>query len=208
MIAKHSCITVFLLGLCEVATTYKVAHILRQASNLSRFISSSTMEFKIMNNSKFIESMVGLFVLFGFVGAFYLAMDVSNLSHKNSEDGYKITARFENVGGLQTQAKITMAGVKLGHVVAIKIDQETYEAVVTMQINSQFNKLPDDTSASIFTSGLLGNQYIALLPGASNKILSEGEEIQLTQSAVILEEVIGQFLYNKSDEFSDTTKKF
>lgn len=149
-------------------------------------------------NSRGVEIGVGLFVALGFAALLMLAMKVSNLAELYSGDGYEITARFDNIGGLKVRAPVTMAGVRIGRVSTIGFDDKTYEAVVTMAIEPTYSRIPSDSSASIFTAGLLGEQYIGLQPGAEEKFLQNGGIISLTQSAIVLEQVIGQFLYSKA----------
>jgi phospholipid/cholesterol/gamma-HCH transport system substrate-binding protein len=146
------------------------------------------------------EILVGAFVAAGFVALFFLAMQVSNLGAVTVGDGYTVTARFQNVGGLKVRAPVSMGGVPLGKVVGIRFDPETFDALVTLEIDRQYDKIPDDTYAKIYTAGLLGEQYVGLSPGGSEKNLTQGSEIRMTQSAIILEEVIGQFLFSKAQE--------
>ena len=146
------------------------------------------------------DTLVGLFVASGIVGLFFLAMQVSNLSSFSDEDGYTITARFENSGGLKIKSPVSAAGVKIGKVSAISFDPKTYESVVQMRINTKYNTLPDDTTASIFTAGLLGEQYVNLDPGGSDAYLKNDGKIEITQSAIILEKAIGQFLFKSAAE--------
>ena len=146
------------------------------------------------------EIMVGAFMAAGFVALFFLAMQVSNLSSATDGDGYEIDARFDNIGGLKVRSAVTMAGVKIGRVTRIVFDDQTYEAIVTMLIDSDRNTIPDDTFAKIYTAGLLGEQYIGLDPGGSEDYLKDGGKISLTQSALVLEEIIGQVLFNKAEE--------
>ena len=148
------------------------------------------------------EILVGAFMAAGFLALFFLAMQVSNLGAVTVGDGYKITARFHNVGGLKVRAPVSMGGVPLGKVVSIHFDEQTFDAVVTMEIDRQFDQIPDDTYAKIYTAGLLGEQYVGLEPGGSEQNLKDGSELQLTQSALVLEEVIGQFLFSKAQEAS------
>lgn len=151
-----------------------------------------------MLRSKEIEIWVGIFVTLGLVALMVLAMKVSHLGNVFADTGYAITARFENIGGLKVRAPVKMGGVRIGRVSAIRFDDEKYQALVTMHIDPQYSRIPVDTSASIFTAGLLGEQYISLVPGAEEEYLSDNHELDpgLTQSAVILEQLIGQFLYN------------
>jgi phospholipid/cholesterol/gamma-HCH transport system substrate-binding protein len=150
-----------------------------------------------------LEIVVGLFVALGLAALFMLAMKVSNLSAATGEDGYNVTARFENIGGLKVRSPVTVAGVRIGRVSEINFDNTTFEAVVTMNIGEAYNSLPTDTSASIFTAGLLGEQYISLEPGGDDKSLQQGSEIRLTQSAIVLEQIIGQFLYSQAEGGSE-----
>ena len=153
-----------------------------------------------MHISRSMEILVGFFVAIGFVAMFFLSMEVSNLSSVNTEDGYDITASFENIGSLKVRAPVAMAGVNIGRVKSIKFDSETFEAVVTMNIETKYNRLPSDTNASILTAGLLGEQYIGLEPGGEEDVLKNGSVLELTQSAVVLEQLIGQFLFNSDSE--------
>jgi phospholipid/cholesterol/gamma-HCH transport system substrate-binding protein len=136
----------------------------------------------------------------GLLALFFLAMQVSNLGSLNGNDIYRVTARFENVGGLKVKAPITMAGVEIGRVRAISYDPKTFQALVTLGIDRRYDQIPDDTFAKILTAGLLGEQYVGLEPGGSLENLAEGGEIRLTQSALVLEDVIGQFIFGKAQE--------
>jgi phospholipid/cholesterol/gamma-HCH transport system substrate-binding protein len=149
-----------------------------------------------MQHSKSVDILVGLFVASGIGALFFLALQVSNLSSYISDNNYLLTARFDNSGGLKVKSAITMAGVRIGQVSAIRFDKETYESIVEMKIEAQYDTLPDDTSASILTAGLLGEQYIGLLPGFSEVYLQDSDEISMTQSAFILENIIGKLLYS------------
>jgi phospholipid/cholesterol/gamma-HCH transport system substrate-binding protein len=151
-------------------------------------------------NSRTIEVAVGLFVLAGIAALFMLAMKVSNLNAFSVSNGYTLAARFDNIGGLKVQSPVSAGGVRIGRVVAIEYDQESYEAEVRMVIDAKYNRLPTDTTAGIFTSGLLGEQYISLEPGGADTYLKDGDRVQLTQSALVLEQVIGQFLFSKASE--------
>lgn len=153
-----------------------------------------------MIQSRATEILVGAFMAVGFVAFFFLAMQVSNLSTSASGEGFPVKARFDNIGSLKIRSPVTMAGVRVGRVGAIEFDATTYEAVVTLNIESGYKTIPDDTFAKIFTAGLLGEQYIGLDPGGSEVYLQAGSEITLTQSALVLEEIIGQFLFSKAEE--------
>jgi phospholipid/cholesterol/gamma-HCH transport system substrate-binding protein len=147
-----------------------------------------------------IEILVGLFVAAGIAAFFMLALSVSNMSSYGSGDSYVLKARFDNIGGLKVRSPVSAGGVRIGRVSDIKYDSEYYEAEVSMLIESKYNKFPVDTAASVLTSGLLGEQFIGFEPGAEEDYLKAGDVIDLTQSALVLEQIIGQFLYSKADE--------
>jgi len=150
--------------------------------------------------SKQLEISVGLFFVLGMAALILLAFKVSNLSSFFSGETYQIHAYFSNVGSLKTKAPVKMSGVKIGRVTAIEFDPNRFEAKVHIAINNQFNKIPIDSSASIFTAGLLGEQYIGLEPGGDDLMLTENGQLELTQSAMVLEQLIGQFLYQSADK--------
>lgn len=154
-----------------------------------------------MRNNKYLEIMVGLFILGGVIALFVLALKVSGLGNVVGDNGYHISATFDNVGDLKIRAPVTISGVRVGEVTGIKLDQQTFRAVVTMQINPNENEIPVDSSASILTQGLLGSNYISLSPGFDNTFLKEGSAIDNTHPAIILENIIGQVMYklNSSD---------
>jgi phospholipid/cholesterol/gamma-HCH transport system substrate-binding protein len=154
--------------------------------------------------SRTTEIWVGFFVALGLAALFMLAMQVSNLANIQTNEGYQVSAKFDNIGGLKTKSPVKIGGVRVGRVSEIRYDDEIYQAIVTMTIDSQYKRLPADTSASIFTAGLLGAQYIDLQVGADEEYLADGDELFITQSAVILEQLIGQFLYNTAAKGSDT----
>ncbi len=153
-------------------------------------------------NNRTVEIGVGLFVALGIAALFMLAMQVSNMSNIGRGESYIITAAFENIGGLKVRSPVTVSGVRVGRVDAIDYDTHAYEAVVSLRIDDHYDTFPEDTSASIFTAGLLGEQYIALEPGGSMTNLKPGDRIQLTQSALVMEQVIGQFLYSTATKNS------
>jgi len=153
-----------------------------------------------MLSRKSLELWVGLFVAAGILALAMLAFKVGNLTSADVLDGYKITARFDNVGGLKVKAAVTMAGVRIGRVSAISFDDNRYQAVVTMDIDGRYKNIPKDSSASILTSGLLGDQYIGIEPGGDEAYLKDGDTIIRTQSALVLEKLIGQVLFSKSTE--------
>jgi len=153
-----------------------------------------------MQQSKMLQMWVGVFVAIGIASLFMLAMKVSNISAFAETEGYELTLNFSNIGGLKVRSPVTMAGVVIGRVSNISFDKEIYEAEVKVKIENRYDNLPEDTSASIFTSGLLGEQYIGLEPGGSDNFLKDGDRFKLTQSAVVLEQLIGQFLVSKASE--------
>lgn len=149
-------------------------------------------------STRMMEIMVGLFMAAGIAAFFTLSMKVSNLASFSGDGGYYVNASFENVGGLQVRSPVKAGGVTVGRVAAIEYDNQIYQAKVIMQIDDAFNQFPTDTSASILTAGLLGEQYIGLQPGAEEEYLQDGDILQLTESAMVLERLIGQFLYSKA----------
>jgi phospholipid/cholesterol/gamma-HCH transport system substrate-binding protein len=141
---------------------------------------------------------VGMFVVAGVAALVVLALKVGNLSTYNVSETYQLQAHFSNIGGLKPQASIKSAGVLVGRVTGITLDTERYEAKVLMSIDKRY-QFPKDTFANILTSGLLGEQYIGLVPGGDEKMLANGDEMKKTQSAVVLEDLIGKFIYNKAE---------
>ncbi|MGD8207858.1 MAG: outer membrane lipid asymmetry maintenance protein MlaD [Thiohalocapsa sp.] len=156
-----------------------------------------------MSRLRTLEVLVGAFMAAGFVALFFLAMKVSNLSAAVDGRGYALTARFDNVGSLAVRSPVSMAGVRIGRVERIDFDQDSYQAIVTLRIDSGVDRIPSDTFANIYTAGLLGEQYIALDPGGSPEFLQDGDQIDLTQSALVLEQMIGKFLFSKAEEGSE-----
>lgn len=150
-----------------------------------------------MISQRTIEIWVGIFVAAGAAALFMLAMQVSNLSSINTGDSYQVTADFGNVGALKVRSPVKASGVVVGRVTKIQYDDKSYEAVVTLSIERKFDKFPVDTTASIYTAGLLGEQYVGLQPGADEKYLRNGDSITITDSAMILERLIGKFMVDK-----------
>lgn len=140
---------------------------------------------------------VGIFVLVGIGALFFLALRVGNVSSVDLTDAYVVRGQFDNIGGLKVRAPVKSAGVVVGRVNDIRFDTNTYRAVVEMSIAREFD-FPRDTIASILTSGLLGEQYIGLDPGGDVENLEDGETLQITQSAIVLEKLIGQFLFDRA----------
>ena len=150
--------------------------------------------------SRVTELSVGVFVLLGALCLVFLALEVSGLTQNRDSGAYRLSARFDNVAGLTTRAKVSAAGVTVGRVVGIQYDEKTAGAIVDMEINQSFSQFSEDTSASILTAGLLGEKYIGLMTGGDPNNLADGDVIYDTQSAVVLEELIGKFLLNMSSE--------
>jgi phospholipid/cholesterol/gamma-HCH transport system substrate-binding protein len=148
-------------------------------------------------SKKGIETLVGLFVLLGMGGLLFLALKAANLGNFGENKGYTVSAKFDNIGGLKPRAPVRSAGVTVGRVKRIALDPKTYQGVVTMEIDDHI-RFPKDSSAKILTSGLLGDQYIGLEPGGDEKELAAGDVIRQTQSAVVLENLIGQMIFNKA----------
>jgi phospholipid/cholesterol/gamma-HCH transport system substrate-binding protein len=138
-------------------------------------------------------------VLLGLLAIVFLALKAANLATFRVGGTYAVTAKFDNIGGLKVRAPVKSAGVTIGRVAAIALDTSSYQGTVTMELEEGV-AFPTDTSAKILTSGLLGDQYIGLEPGGSEQNLKAGDQIRMTQSAVVLENLIGQFLYNKAAE--------
>ncbi len=151
---------------------------------------------------KIYDFWVGLFIFAGFLALVFLALQVGGLNDERTTKTYNIEARFENIGGLKMKAPVKSAGVLVGRVTEMHFDNDKYQAVVTLSLDKRF-AFPKDTTASILTSGLLGEVYVGLDAGGDDKKLAQGDKITLTQSAVVLERLIGQFLFSKAAEGSD-----
>ena len=158
-----------------------------------------------MRSNRGIEIGTGLFVVLGFASLLFLTTQLpsSGLKLAHAKSGYHISAAFDNVGDLKVGSPVTMAGVNLGEVESIKIDWTTYKAVVRMRIDTQYNKIPDDSDASIQTQGLLGGKYVGLGAGGSETFLKEGSQIVLTQSALVLENLINKFFTSQASKPPD-----
>jgi len=159
-----------------------------------------------MMTRKELDLWVGIFLVVGIGAMLFLALKVANLASFSASDTYSVTAKFDNIGGLKMRAPVKSAGVVVGRVGEVRFDNESFEAVVVLNIDGHY-KFPRDTSAKILTSGLLGEQYIGLTAGGDSVDLKAGDALRITQSAVVLENLIGQFLYNKASEGADSTKK-
>lgn len=155
-----------------------------------------------MRTTRFQEIAVGAFVALGIAALFMLAMRVSNYTSYSGGEQFHVNVYFDNIGGLKTRSPVTLSGVRIGRVESIGYDENTLQAKVALGIDTQYGFLSEDTQASIYTAGLLGEQYIALEPGAEDEVLKDGDDIHHSQSAMVLEELIGQVLVNltsKSD---------
>ena len=150
-------------------------------------------------NRTVLDLWVGIFVAIGIAALLFLALKVGNLSSAHLSDLYVLEARFDNIGGLKVRGPVKSAGVVVGRIADIRFDTASYEAVVTINVDGRY-RFPKDTFASINTSGLLGEQYIGLEVGVDEKMLAAGDTIKKTQSAVVLEKLISQFLFNKASE--------
>ncbi len=147
-----------------------------------------------MQQKRGIDLIVGLFVLGGIAALVFLALRVGNLSTASVDNAYRLYAEFDNIGGLKLKAPVTLAGVNIGRVTDVKIEKAFYTAVVEMSIDSKYDNLPEDTSAAILTAGLLGSQYVGLEPGAEESYLADGDKIEITQSSLVLENLISTFI--------------
>ena len=154
---------------------------------------------------KSLDLWVGVFVLLGAAALFFLAMKAGNMSSLSFEQTYPVITKFDNIGGLKPRAPVKSAGVVVGRVGDISFDDKTYQAVVTLNLESGYH-FPKDTSAKILTAGLLGEQYIGLEAGGDTNNLVAGDRIKMTQSAVVLENLISQFLYSKAAEGAGSEK--
>ncbi|MES1925822.1 outer membrane lipid asymmetry maintenance protein MlaD [Salinisphaera sp. T31B1] len=143
--------------------------------------------------SRAVELLVGFFVCLGIAAIFILTMRVSNLADTSGISGYTVAADFNDIGGLKVGSPVNMAGVRIGRVTDITLDQQTFQAVAKLSISDQY-KIPKDSDASILTSGLLGEQYVGIGPGGSMDNMKDGDKFIITQSAVVLENLIGQFM--------------
>ena len=151
-----------------------------------------------MNRST-IDLWVGVFVVAGIAALLFLALKVGTLATFSTSQAYQVSAKFANIGGLKVRGPVKSAGVVVGRVASIRFDNESYEAIVTMNVDSHY-QFPRDTTAKVLTSGILGEQYVGLEAGGDGVMLKNGDRLRLTQSAVVLENLISQFLFNKAAE--------
>ena len=156
-------------------------------------------------NRATIDLWVGIFVVAGIGGLLFLALKVGNLATFSSGEQYQVQAKFSNIGGLKVRAPVKSAGVVVGRISDIRFDNESYEAIVSMNLDYSY-QFPRDTTAKILTSGILGEQYVGLEAGGDGVMLKNGDRLRLTQSAVVLENLISQFLFNKAAEGKEAAK--
>ena len=156
-----------------------------------------------MQQTRTVELGTGLFALLGMGALFFLTTQATGTDDFDADLTFEVTARFENVGSLRKRAPVAMAGVTIGRVTDIEFDPISLQAVVTFVIDSRYDQIPEDSDASILTAGLLGSQYIGLTPGGSPEFLAEGSELFFTQSAVVLENLIGRFLVRGEQDDSE-----
>jgi phospholipid/cholesterol/gamma-HCH transport system substrate-binding protein len=159
-----------------------------------------------MRSTRTIEMSTGLFVLLGFASLFFLVTQITNRELSTDSKSYDVEARFENIGSLKVGAAVSMAGVTIGRVDTINLDQSVYKAVVRMKINATFNQIPNDSDAAIMTSGLLGGQYIGITAGGAEEFLKNGDRIELVQDALVLENLINQLVASFSQRSSESGK--
>jgi len=153
-----------------------------------------------MQQTRSVELGTGLFVLLGMAALFFLTTQTTGSDNFSGNDAYVVTARFENVGSLKDRAPVAMSGVTIGRVTEVRFDPEALDAEVTFVIDSRYDQIPDDSDASILTAGLLGSQYIGLQAGGSEFYLEEGSEIQFTQSAIVIENLISKYLFSNDGD--------
>lgn len=153
-----------------------------------------------MASQRLIESLVGLFILFAIISLSVLAFKVSGLTSLFPAKSYTVTAEFDDIGGLKVRSSVKIGGVQIGEVSDISLDSTTFKAIVTLNIHDEYNDIPDDSSARILTAGLLGDNYVAITPMYNTTFLKNGDRIQYTTSAMILEKLIGQFIYKLNND--------
>lgn len=158
-----------------------------------------------MLSQRLIDSLVGLFLLFSTLALTMLAFKVSGLTNLFPEKSYTVTASFDDIGALKVRSSVKIGGVQVGEVSKIDLDPTTFKAIITMRIDDKYNDIPDDSSLGILTAGLLGDNYIAITPMYSKTFLKNGSDIQNTHSAMILEKLIGQFIYRMGNNNSNST---
>jgi phospholipid/cholesterol/gamma-HCH transport system substrate-binding protein len=159
-----------------------------------------------MRSNRAVEFSTGLFVLLGFAALFFLVTQITNRELSTNGGSYGVQAQFENIGTLKVGAAVSMAGVTIGRVESIRFDQTVYKAVVQMRINSSFDRIPQDSDASIMTAGLLGGQYVGITAGGAEEFLKEGSRIEFVQDALVLENLINQLAASFSGRSGEASK--
>ncbi|MFT5501101.1 MAG: phospholipid/cholesterol/gamma-HCH transport system substrate-binding protein [Woeseiaceae bacterium] len=153
-----------------------------------------------MQQTRSVEVGTGLFVLLGLAALFFLTTQTTGSDSFSGDDTFQVSARFENVGSLKDRAPVAMSGVTIGRVTSVEFDPGELNAIVTFEIDNKYDQIPEDSDASILTAGLLGSQYIGLQVGGSEFYLEEGSEVQFTQSAIVIENLISKYLFNNNSE--------
>ena len=153
-----------------------------------------------MQQTRSVEVGTGLFVLLGLAALFFLTTQTTGSNNFSSNETFEVSARFENVGSLKDRAPVAMSGVTIGRVTSVEFDPAELNAIVKFEIDGKYDQIPDDSDASILTAGLLGSQYIGLQVGGSEFYLEEGSEIQFTQSAIVIENLISKYLFNNNSD--------
>jgi phospholipid/cholesterol/gamma-HCH transport system substrate-binding protein len=162
-----------------------------------------------MKNNRSLEIGTGLFMLLGFAALAFLTTQLpgTSLELKGGDSGYHVTAKFDNIGDLKPGSPVTMAGVRVGRVESIRFDPKDYKAAVVLRLDDKYKEIPDDSDASIQTSGLLGGKYIGIGPGGSETFLKEGGQIEFTQSAIVLESLVNKFFANMASRGGSDDQK-
>ena len=151
-----------------------------------------------MRSSRAIDVSTGLFVLLGFAAIVFLVTQITNREFSLRSESYRLTAQFENVGGLKAGAPVSMAGVTIGRVESIGYDMSLFKAVATLRIDARYDQIPNDSDASILTAGLLGGQYIGITPGGSDESFKDGDRVEFVQDAIVLENLISKYLFSQA----------
>jgi len=151
-----------------------------------------------MRQSRAIDVSTGLFVLLGMTAIVFLVTQITNREFSLRSDSYRLTAQFENIGGLKAGAPVSMSGVTIGRVESIGYDMNVFKAVVTLRIDSSYDRIPNDSDASIYTAGLLGGQYVGITPGNSEDFYSNGDTVEFVQDAIVLEKLISKYLFSQA----------
>ncbi len=153
-----------------------------------------------MRPSRTIDLSTGLFVLLGFAAILFLVTQITNREFSLGGSAYRLQAQYDNIGGLKVGAPVSMSGVTIGRVENIGFDMDVLKAVVTLRIDQRYDRIPQDSDASIFTAGLLGGQYIGITPGGSDEYLHDGGRIEFVQDAIVLENLISKYLFSQADK--------